>query len=73
MCSFTATLENDTPGPISLIKQIGCLHLSHNYKVEIQNKQIQTFQVVLLTRSAVGGAGSVCVCGGGGRRGYLFP
>ena len=39
----------------------------HNYKVEIQNKQIKTFQVVLLTRPSVCGAGSVCVGGGGGR------
>ena len=44
----------------------------HNYKIEKQNKQIKTFQVVLLTRPSVGGAGSVCVCvcvcvsGGGG-------
>ena len=41
-------------------------NLSRNYKVEIQNKQIKTFQVVLLTRPSVGGAGSVCVSGGGG-------
>ena len=33
----------------------------HNYKVEIQNKQIKTFQVVLLTRPSVGGV-CVCVC-----------
>ena len=38
----------------------------HNYKVEIQNKQIKTFQVVLLTRPSVGGAGSVCACVGVG-------
>ena len=31
-----------------------------------KNKQIRTFQVVLLTRPSVGGAGSVCVGGGGG-------
>ena len=37
----------------------------HNYN-EIQNKQIKTFQVVLLTRPSVGGAGGVCVGGGGG-------
>ena len=35
-------------------------------KVEIQNKQIKDFQVVLLTRFSVGGAESVCVWGGGG-------
>ena len=35
-------------------------------KIEKQNKQIKTFQVVLLMRPSVGGAGSVCVCGGGG-------
>ena len=38
----------------------------HNYKIEKQNKQIKTFQVVLLKRLSVGGAGCVCVCGGGG-------
>ena len=38
----------------------------HNYKVEKQNKQIKTFQVVLFTRPSVGGAGSVC-------GGSLFP
>ena len=38
-----------------------------NYKIEKQNKQIKTFQVVLLARPGV------CVCGGGGRGGYLFP
>ena len=70
------------PGPISLIKQIWCLNLMwllmlyapirlfnlglHNYKIEKQNKQIKTFQVVLLTRLSVGGAGCVCVWGGGG-------
>ena len=37
----------------------------HNYKIEKQNKQIKTFQVVLLTRLSVGMAGCVCVCGGG--------
>ena len=40
----------------------------HNYKIEKQNKQIKTLQVVLLTRLSVGGAG-VCVWGGG----CLFP
>ena len=35
-----------------------------NYKIEKQNKQIKTFQVVLLTRPGV------CVCGGGGGGGY---
>ena len=40
----------------------------HNYKAEKQNKQIKTFQVVLLTRPSMGWAG-LCVCGGG----YLFP
>ena len=39
----------------------------HNYKIEKQNKQFKTFQVVLLTRLSVGGAGVVCVGGGGGR------
>ena len=29
----------------------------HNYKVEKQNTQIKTFQVVLLTRPSMGGAG----------------
>ena len=43
----------------------------HNYKIEIQNKQIKTFQVVLLTRPSVGGAENVCVCVGGGL--YVFP
>ena len=45
----------------------------HNYKVEKQNKQIKTFQVVLLTRPSVGGAGSacLCVCGGGGGGGRV--
>ena len=42
----------------------------HNYKVEKQNKQIKTFQVVLLMRSSVGGAGlggyGERVWGGGG-------
>ena len=66
-------------GPISLIKQIWCLNLMwllmlyapirlfnlglHNYMIEKQNKQIKTFQVVLLTRPGV------CVCWGGGGRG----
>ena len=68
------------PGPISLIEQIWCLNLMwllmlyapirpfnmglHNYKIEKQNKQIKTFQVVLLTRLSVVGAGCVCVWGG---------
>ena len=38
----------------------------HNYKVKKQNKQIKTFQVVLLTRPYVGGAGNVCGWGAGG-------
>ena len=36
-----------------------------NYKIEKQNKQIKTFQVVLLTRPGV----CVCVLGGGRGRG----
>ena len=36
-----------------------------NYKIEKQNKQIKTFQAVLLMRLSVGGAG-VCVWVGGG-------
>ena len=42
----------------------------HNYKIEKQNKQIKTCQVVLLTRPSVGGA--VSVCWGGGWE-ELFP
>ena len=41
----------------------------HNYKIEKQNKQIKTFQVVLLTRRGV------CVWGmgrGGGGAGQLL-
>ena len=38
----------------------------HNYKIEKQNKQIKTFQVVPLARPSVGGAGSACVCVWGG-------
>ena len=55
-----------------LYAQIRLFNLGlHNYKVEKQNKQIKTFQVVLLTRPSVGGAGSVCR--GGGRGGVPIP
>ena len=45
----------------------------HNYKVEKQNKQIKTFQVVLLTRHSVGGKGSVRVFFWGGGGGDNLP